>query len=257
MDSDGVDARTSDGKKFALSASLRRSFAAKTGLRKYIGPKRIMALAFLAMIVGLGWYLRKYGNLNPAALIHLLEAHPILGPGIFISFYGAAVLTALPTIPFNLAAGFFWGAILGGVFSAMGTTLGSLIAFLMARTLFGRPLAAKFDSRLVTEIQDEFNNKGWTFVAFIRLNPVFPTGPVNYILGLTSISTFTYCWVTLVFLLPSSILVAYIGHSMGMFVVTGDVASALKMLLVVSGVGTLIVGALYGAHLFNRFRRPD
>ncbi len=241
----------------AYLAPLRRSFARKNGLRRYIGPKRVFALALLAAIVAAGWYLRKSNILEPSVVFRLLEAYPISGPAIFIALYGVAVLSALPTIPFNLAAGFLWGPIAGGALSALGTTLGSVGAFLMSRSFFGRPLAERFDNKLIAEVQDEFRAKGWKIVAFMRLNPVFPTGPLNYILGLTSIGTLTYIWVTFAFLLPSSILVAYIGHSVGSFAVTGDVASALKMLLTVSAAGTLLVGLAYGARFLKRVRRND
>lgn len=246
-----------DGESSAYLAPLRRSFARKSGLRRYIGPKRVFALVFMVAVVAAGWYLRQHDILDPSIVFRLLERHPILAPAIFVGLYGVGVLTALPTIPFNLAAGFLWGPLVGGVLSAFGTTLGSIGAFLLARSFFGRPLAERFDNKLIAEIQDEFKAKGWKIVAFMRLNPVFPTGPLNYILGLTSIGTLTYIWVTFAFLLPPGILVAYIGYSLGSFAVTGDVASALKMILGVSAAGTLLVGLAYGAQLVRRVRRKD
>ena len=252
-----TDMPTPNSDNFACLASLRRSFARKNGLRRYIGPKRIIALAFLTAIVAAGWYLRKFNILDPSVVFRLLKTHPIFGPAFFIRLYGVAVLTALPTIPFNLAAGFLWGPISGGVLSALGTTLGSVGAFLMTRSFFGRPLAGRFDSRLIAEIQDEFKANGWKIVAFMRLNPVFPTGPLNYIFGLTSIGTLTYIWVTFTFLLPSSILVAYIGHSVGSFAMTGDVASALKMLLTISAAGTLLASLAFGVQFLKRVRRKN
>jgi uncharacterized membrane protein YdjX (TVP38/TMEM64 family) len=211
----------------------------------------------LLAVVTAGWYLRKHDILDPSIVFGLLERHPVLGPATFVGLYSVGVLTALPTIPFNLAAGFLWGPLTGGVLSALGTTLGSIGAFLMTRSFFGCPLAERFDNKLIAEIQDEFKAKGWKIVAFMRLNPVFPTGPLNYILSLTSIGTLTYIWATFAFLLPPGILVAYIGHSLGSFVVTGDVASALKMILSVSAAGTLLVGFAYGAQFLRRVRRKN
>lgn len=246
-----------DGKSSAYSAPLHRSFARKSGFRRYVGPKRVFAIGLLVAIVATGWYLRKHDILDPSLALRLLEKHPILGPAIFVGFYGVGVLTALPTIPFNLAAGFLWGPLAGGVLSALGTTLGSIGAFLMTRSFFGRPLAERFDNKLIAEMQDEFETSGWKIVAFMRLNPVFPTGPLNYILGLTSIGTLTYIWVTFAFLLPPGILVAYIGYSLGSFAVSGDVASALKMILGVSAAGTLLIGLAYVAHFLRRVRRKN
>lgn len=234
--------------------SLRQHWAKKQGLRRYIGPKRVAALIVLALVVGAGWYLRKHEILDPSVVLRLLDEHPVAGLLLFLGLYAVGVLTALPTIPFNLLAGIFWGPVVGGIFSAAGATVGSIVAFAMARSIFGRPLAAKFDDGLIAEIQKEFEAKSWKFVAFMRLNPVFPTGPLNYALGLTSIGAFTYIWVTFVFLVPASILVAHIGHSVGTFVVAGDAASALRMILTVSAVGTALVGIAVGVRLVNKVR---
>lgn len=78
------------------------------------------------------------------------------------------------------------------------------MVFAAARSVFGRPLAARFDNEFISQVQKEFDDKGWRFIAFVRLNPVFPTRPLNYILGLTGIAFFTYVWATFVFLLPPS-----------------------------------------------------
>jgi uncharacterized membrane protein YdjX (TVP38/TMEM64 family) len=172
---------TPDGDNSTYFAPLRRSFARKSGLRRYVGPKRVFALIVLLAVVAAGWYLRKHDILDPSLVLGLLEKHPIVGPVIFAGLYGVGVLTALPTIPFNLAAGFFWGPFAGGALSACGTTLGAIGAFLMSRSLFGRPLADRFDNKLTAEIQEEFNAEGWKFVAFMRINPIFPTGPLNYV----------------------------------------------------------------------------
>ena len=88
----------------------------------------------------------------------------------------------------------------------------------------------------------------------MRLNPVFPTGPLNYILGLTGIDAFTYVWATFVFLLPPSIAVAFIAHSVGRFVVEGEVADSMKLMLAISAGVTVLAALAYGARLVNRQR---
>src|SRR5262249_38057404 len=109
-------------------------------------------------------------------------------------------------------------------------------------------------NRLIAEIQREFEAKGWWFVAFARLNPIFPTGPLNYILGLTSISGLVYAWVTFVFLLPPSMAIAYVGEQLGTFVIGGAVPSALNTMLVISGAVTLLALLIFGARLFMHLR---
>ena len=95
----------------------------KTGLRRFIGPKRIMILTVLAVLVGIAWYLRRQGWLDPSAIQHLIEQYPVIAPIVFALIYGLAMLSALPTLPVNLAAGLFWGPLLGGLYSTSGATI--------------------------------------------------------------------------------------------------------------------------------------
>jgi uncharacterized membrane protein YdjX (TVP38/TMEM64 family) len=228
------------------------------GLRRYIGPKRAMVLLASVFVVLAAWFLRQYGLIDPDTFEKIIIARPVSAPLLFILVYGVAVLTALPTLPLNLAAGIFWGPIVGGVISTLGTTLGATGAFVAARLAFGPLLGRRFNNRLVTEIQRKFEENGWRFIAFVRLNPIVPTGPLNYMLGLTSIGTLTYVLVTFIFLLPPAILVAYIGSSVGSFVMTGDVAASVKTLLAISAAVTLLVGCTYSAKLNFRLRNsPD
>jgi uncharacterized membrane protein YdjX (TVP38/TMEM64 family) len=225
-----------------------------SGLRRVIGRKRLVVLIGLVALVALSWYLRKQGLLDPHVIQSLIVEHPIVSPIVFILLYAVGTLSALPTVPANLAAGLFWGPVLGGILSTTGATLGAILAFAAARSIFGRPLAERFGNRYVAEMQREFENRGWVFLAFARLNPVFPTGVLNYLLGLTSIDTFTYVWVTFAFILPPSIAVALIGQSVGTFVVEGEISDSLKVMLTVSAAVTVLTALAYGASLLQRMR---
>jgi uncharacterized membrane protein YdjX (TVP38/TMEM64 family) len=233
---------------------MSKAFLGKTGLRRFIGPKRTAILIALALCVAGAWYLRKEGWLDPAAIERLINAYPVTAPLVFAVIYAIATVTALPTLPVNLAAGLFWGPLLGGIYSTSGVTLGALIAFLLARTVLGQPLARRFNNRVAAEIQGEFEARGWLFLAFVRLNPIFPTGPLNYLLGLTAVDTPTYIWTTFVFNLLPSIAVAWIGHSLGSFVMQGEVRDAMHTILAVSAGVTVLTALAYGAGLFYRLR---
>ena len=137
--------------------------------------------------------------------------------------------------------------------------MGAIVAFTAARSIFGRPLAQRFDNKVISQMQREFEAHGWRFIAFARVNPAFPTGPLNYLLGLTSIDLFTYIWVTFLFLLPPGFGVALIGHSLGTFVVQGEVASFVKTILSVSAAVTILVALGYGARMWEKMRQrtPD
>jgi uncharacterized membrane protein YdjX (TVP38/TMEM64 family) len=181
-------------------------------LRRYIGPKRV-ALAGLVLAVVL--YLRLRGPVDIAALQDLAARYPVLSIAAFLVTYAVSVVALIPTLPLNLMAGVLWGVLAGGALSALGASAGALLAFLTARYLAGQPLARHFDNVPLAWIQKEILGKGWKFVAFLRLNPVVPTGPINYLLGLTSVRLLPYAAATLAFLTPPSLLVAWIGKEAG------------------------------------------
>lgn len=227
----------------------------RRGLRRYIGPKSVAAGAvFTATLIGT-WLLRRHGLFDPALLQNFVRDHAVIAPFVTILVYSLGVLSGLPTLPFNLAAGVFWGPVFGGLISTMGGTLGAVAAFAAARSIFGRPLANRFDSKLITQFQREFEDSGWRFLAFLRLSPAVPTGPVNYIMGLTGIDAFTYIWATLIFLLPSSIAVAFIGSSLGQFVLEGETANTVRLILSISAGASVLAALAYGVHFFRRLRR--
>lgn len=196
---------------------LLKSLKKKKGLRRYIGPKRIILLCILATFVIWAWGYYKSGALSPSIIEAYRGENPIGAVLLFTLIYAISVIAALPALPLNLAAGFFWGGILGGVYSTIGVTLGGWISFLAARWLVGQPLADSFEKKWASKVQEEFEQNGWKFVAFVRLNPIIPTGPLNYLLGLTSLSNRAFVLTTFIFILAPATAVAYVGESFQTF----------------------------------------
>ena len=197
--------------------ALLKSLQKKKGLRRYIGPKRLVLLLLLVLFVLWAWDYYKSGALSPVLIEQYLHAYPVGSVLLFIAIYAISVVAALPSLPLNLAAGFFWGGLLGGVYTVIGVTLGSWLSFVAVRWFAGQPLANAFDNRWASRVQEEFARNGWKFVAFARLNPIIPTGPLNYLLGLTSLSHRGFIWTTLICLLLPSVAVAYIGDTLQTF----------------------------------------
>ena len=226
----------------------------KRGLRRFVGPKRVIAILLLGAFVTAGWLMQRSGLVDPAVLQGMIERHPLGAEAIFVLLYGLATLSVLPALPLNLAAGLFWGPLIGGILSTTAATVGAVIAFSLARLAFGQPLAERYDNRIISEIQREFAAKGWWFLAFVRINPISPTGPLNYIFGLTSINTLVYTFVTFMFLLPQAIAIAFIGQSMGTFAVSGTLSSRLTVVLAASAAVTTLALVVFGARLISHLR---
>lgn len=232
-------------------------FAHKRGIRRYLGPKRVLVGGLYASLIGLAWYLREHGELDLERLVAFISAYPLTAPGLFIAAYALLVLLMIPTLPLNLAAGILWGPLWGGLLATAGSGLGAIGAFVISRTILGQLLAHRLDNRMVTWLQDELETKGWRVVAFTRINPVFPSSPLNFLFGLTSIRLSTYTWSTVAFLFPPTLAFAVIGHEAGKFVLKGETADLIRTILIVSGVIVLLVMARVATKaIFHDKRKP-
>lgn len=210
-------------------------------MRKYLGPKRVLLLAIYAGVALYAWHLHAAGVLDPENVRKWVSEYPAASVLLFLLAYAVCVIATLPTLPFNLVAGILWGPIGGGLLSALAASAGAVIAFVAARTLLGQPLAKHYSSSAITWLQGEFDREGWRFIAFVRINPVFPTGLLNYLLGMTSVALAPYTWATILFILPPSLLVAWLGHTVGTAVIAGRAADIWHVVLGVSAAVSLLV----------------
>lgn len=224
-------------------------------MRSYIGPKRLIILSLLVALSIWIWLNYQSGAFSPMIIEQFRNEYPIWSVIVFILIYTISVITILPSLPLNLAAGFFWGGILGGIYSTIGVTFGGYISFLIARLLIGQPLAKQFENKWVVKVQKEFKRNGWKFVAFARINPVIPTGPLNYLLGLTALSSKDFLWTTFVFILPPAIAVGYIGDSLQTFASQDkNVHEMLQTVMTASAAITFLVVVKFAAKIYKKIR---
>jgi len=213
----------------------------KRGVRRYIGPKRLVLLLILIVCLSVLWRAYQDGLLTPQLVINYSNDNPILVFFLFEFIYVIGVVAALPCLPLNLAAGFLWGGIWGGLYTTIAVTVGGWISFAIARGLFGQILFKQTQIKWASTVQKEFEKNGWKFVAFMRLNPIIPTGPLNYLLGLTSLSDIAFVTTTFIFLLPPSIATSYIGYTLQTFTAEqAGVQEILNGVLTISAIVTTL-----------------
>lgn len=224
----------------------------KIDSRKDFRIKPTMFLVYVA-VIALAWGIRQTGGLDLESFFNLIAEYPVFAPVLFVIGYALLVALLIPTLPVNLAAGVLWGGIWGGILATLGSALGALIAFFLARTSLGKPFAHKYDNRLLNWIICQIEVNPWKVVAFIRLNPAFPSGPVNFLFGLTSIPFSAYSYATFIFLFPPSLGVALIGAEAGNIFLQGKSLELLQILsMTLVGILILLVGYWSGRSLLKK-----
>ncbi|MGB6925595.1 FAD-dependent oxidoreductase [Psychrobacter sp.] len=104
-----------------------------------------------------------------------------------LSLPGAAILT--------LAAGALFGLVQGLLVASFASSIGATIAFLASRYLLRDTIKQRFPERLAA-IDAGVEKEGGFYLFTLRLVPIFPFFLINLLIGVTSIKTWTYYWVS-------------------------------------------------------------
>lgn len=145
-------------------------------------------------------------------IIHWINDLGWLAPVLFIITYCLATILLLPTMVLTLAGGAIFGPVIGTVLNLIGATWGAACAFLITRHLLFDWFAKKKGDR-INKLIAGVDQRGWLFVAILRLFPIIPFNLVNYGLGVTGIKFRLYLITTFIFLIPAEIIYTYFGYA--------------------------------------------
>jgi uncharacterized membrane protein YdjX (TVP38/TMEM64 family) len=168
------------------------------------------SILFVAAILGVLVYFGAHEQI--LRLLKWFDAQGAWVSLLFILIMAAVVVLVLPGVLFTTGAGFVFGVVEGSIYVVTGTTLGAVLAFLIARYLFGQRarqfILARSKLRVLSE---ELTPHGWKIVLLTRLIPFFPGKISNYFFGLTSFSLRGYAAGSLLGFIPFSVYNVYLG----------------------------------------------
>jgi uncharacterized membrane protein YdjX (TVP38/TMEM64 family) len=176
-----------------------------------LAGKVALAAAGVALLLLLG---RQLGAYVPqfAAWVDTLG---FWGPLVFILGYAAATVGFIPGLILTMAAGAIFGLARGTLYVFVGATLGSTLAFLIARYFAREAIENRLENSPKFAVIDRAVAKeGLKIVFLLRLSPVFPYNLLNYALGLTRVSLRDYVTAA-VGMIPGTFLYVYYGKALG------------------------------------------
>ena len=158
--------------------------------------RRFWILVFFCCFTFIVWNLERFGYLDSDIALNIQKEYPVLSIIVYIGFYIVSVVALLPTLPLNILAGVVWGGFLGGTVATVGSAGGAILAFLLVRTISDRPWTSYFTLKgeIWRQIEEKIDENAALSIAIVRLNPLFPSGPSNFLFGLTGISLSTYAF---------------------------------------------------------------
>lgn len=184
----------------------------------------------IIIIIGL-FILFSYLTRNNIKTFHELVGKSIAGMVIYVFvFIMAVVIAPINSEPLIPVASQIWGWITAAILTLIGWSIGSLIAFLIARR-YGKTFIKKFVSLNKMENLQKLMPEKNIFWGIVLLRMTIQVDILSYIIGIFStISAKKYLLATILGLIPMALALAYIGE-MPLFYQLLALSTALLLLL--------------------------
>ena len=210
----------------------------------------LAVLVFILFLAAVGWFIgRPMIKLvgEPEQFRDWVDGHGIWGRLIFIGMMVLQVICALiPGEPFEIGAGYAFGAIEGTALCLIGIALGCLVVFLFVRRYGVRLVEVFFSREKIDSVRFLQNTRRLELLIFIvNAIPGTPKDLLSYFVALTKIKLSTWLLIVVVSRIPSVVTSTVGGSALGMENYVFAIVT-FAVTLVVSGIGVLI---------YNRIRR--
>ncbi len=157
-----------------------------SGLQEILHPEHLTSV------------LRDFGDAGPFALMGLMTL--------------AVVVSPIPSLPIDLAAGATYGPFWGAVYVLIGAEVGAIISFLIGRAL-GRDVLSRWLKNDITFCQQCSDHHLMGLMIVARLLPIFSFDIVSYGAGLTKMSLKAFALATFVGMAPPTFALTYLGSA--------------------------------------------
>ena len=186
-----------------------------------MNAKKIALTLFAILAVTLFFYfdLSRFLTLaalkaNRQALLDYYAAHKLVMVAGFMAIYILTTALSLPGAAIlSLTAGAIFGSIMGTVYANIAATIGVTLAFLITRYLLRDVVLNKFGNKL-EGMNRELESRGFSYLLFLRLVPVFPFFLINLAAGLTRLPLRTFFVATMIGIIPAGFVFVNAGASL-------------------------------------------
>lgn len=186
---------------------------------------------------------------NRQTLLDYYAAHKLITVAAFMAIYIIQTALSLPGAAIlSLAAGAIFGSIMGTVYANIAATTGATLAFLVTRYLLRDAVLNRFGGKL-EGMNRELEERGFSYLLFLRLVPLFPFFLINLAAGLTRLPLRTFFLGTMLGIIPGGFVYVNAGASLA----TIDSLSGIASPRVLGSFALLGLFALVPV-LYNKFK---
>ena len=222
----------------------------------------VIGIIFLFQHFNLAQYLTlDYIKSNQETLKNYYLANKVKTIAIYMLIYIISITISLPGAAIlTLLGGSLFGVFLGTTIVSFASTIGATLAFLISRFLLRDWVQRKFKVKLET-INAGIKKEGSFYLFTLRLIPIFPFFLINLIMGLTSIKTITYSFVSQLGMLLGTIVYVNAGSQLAKITSLSDIASpeiilSFVLLGIIPLLSKKIISYLKSQKVYKGYKKP-
>ncbi|MGL4725355.1 MAG: FAD-dependent oxidoreductase [Scandinavium sp.] len=162
---------------------------------------------------------------NMTQLVLWREQSPVLLFTVFFVIYTLVTALSIPgATVMTLAAAALFGLWKGLLLVSFASSLGALLAFLLARYLLRDAVKRRFGAKLAL-INAGMEKDGAFYLFTLRMVPLFPFFLINLLMGLTTLSAWRYYWVSQLGMLAGTVVYVNAGTQLAEIKSLADILS--------------------------------
>ncbi len=180
--------------------------------------------------------------------------------GFFIIYVLIAALSLPGAAIVTVAAGAIFGLFTGTLIVSFASSLGATIAFLASRRFFREPVEARFKNKL-DAINQGIEKEGALYLFTLRLIPALPFFVINLAMGLTSLKTFTFYWVSQIGMLAATVIFVNAGTQLASLdslsgILSPKIIFSFVLLGIFPIIAKKIISTLKGRAVLKKYKKP-
>ena len=217
---------------------------------KHLSPKQkkifsgimlgVLLVFILAVTLLVGKPMIKFIS-EPERFRDWVSSYGFLGKLIYVGMVTLQVVFAIiPGEPVEMGGGYAFGAIEGTILCLIGITIGSMIVFLLVRTLGVRVVEVFYPIEKIRSLKFLKNTERFNVITYIIFfMPGTPKDLLTYFIGLTNMKWQTWLFITFFSRIPSVVTSTLSGAALGQENYTAAII-VLAVTLLLSIIGILI-----------------
>lgn len=223
--------------------------------RKLLLITAIIAFIAAFKVFGLGEYLTlSYIKASQASFAALYAEKSAAVVAVYMAVYILVTSLSLPgAAVMTLGGGALFGLATGTIVVSFASTIGAVLACLVARFLLRDWIQSRFGEK-IEKVNEGIAREGTFYLFTLRLIPIFPFWMINLVLGLTKMPLRTFFWVSQVGMLPGTIVYVNAGKELAKIdSLAGILSPGLIFSFVLLGIFPITVKKLLA--LYNKRKR--